>query len=257
MRRMPAASIEEVDPALERHDPAVDEIVGLHALTAEVVGDEDTAGGLQVGGRLVALRDGIEAEVEHLDVELAAGHDDRATAAHPALVGVGGVELAFRHRLVEDVHAGIEEADDLAVRLDAVGQVDRVIERVSERERDRSLAVSGGAVEQQRSRRVGRGAEPGDGAFGKHQVRECARHRFRGDLVGGDRLRGHLCAEGFKSHGRRSGVLALSEGLDCPFAADVGERVAIDRAARLRQAEHLDETLLARLFEHFVDDHPR
>ena len=73
-----------VDAALERHDPAVQQVLRTHPLAAEVVDQEDAAVGLQLQRRLVELRQRVERQVEHVERELAADHHDRTADAHPA-----------------------------------------------------------------------------------------------------------------------------------------------------------------------------
>ena len=47
--------LEVVDPALQRHDPAVEQVGGAHQLAAEVVDDEATAQRLHVQRGLVEV----------------------------------------------------------------------------------------------------------------------------------------------------------------------------------------------------------
>ena len=73
-------------PRLERHDPPVEQIVGPDALAAEVVHQEHAAVGPQLQRRLVEPRDRVEGQVELIERELAADHDDGPPDAHPAAI---------------------------------------------------------------------------------------------------------------------------------------------------------------------------
>jgi hypothetical protein len=60
-----------VEAVLQRHDPAVEQLLGAARLPAEVVAEEDAAAGLHRQGRLV-VRPSAELQVEHGQVRLAA-----------------------------------------------------------------------------------------------------------------------------------------------------------------------------------------
>ena len=55
----PGVQREEVEPLLERHDPAVEQVARRHPLAAEVVDDEDAAVRLHLERRLVELGEGV------------------------------------------------------------------------------------------------------------------------------------------------------------------------------------------------------
>ena len=88
-----------VDAALERHDPAVEQILRPHPLPAEVVHQEHAAVGLQLQRRFVELRERVERQVEHVERQLAADDDDRTPDAHPAPVARRRGDDARRVRL--------------------------------------------------------------------------------------------------------------------------------------------------------------
>src|SRR5262245_22206543 len=108
---------EVVHAALERHDPAVQEVLRADALPAEVVHDEHAAVRLELQRRLVELGQRVERQLHHVERELAADGHDRPSNPHPAPVaptcGDDAVRIVgFFERLVVD---GIEHRDDLAV----------------------------------------------------------------------------------------------------------------------------------------------
>ena len=82
----PGVQRQEVDPALERHDPAVQQVARRNPLAAEVVDDEHAAVGLQLDRRLVELGDRVERQVQHLERQLAADHDHRPPDLLPPLI---------------------------------------------------------------------------------------------------------------------------------------------------------------------------
>ena len=82
----PGVQRQEVDAALERHDPAVQQVARRNALAAEVVDDEHAAVGLQLDRRFVELRDRVERQVEHLERQLAADDDHRPADLLPAAI---------------------------------------------------------------------------------------------------------------------------------------------------------------------------
>ncbi len=98
--------------------------------------------------RLVEFRRGIEAEVEHLQRQLAAGDDEGPAAGNPALVEI----LAPQRPGARDagaaldalVNAGIEDLDDLAFHLEAIGNVDGSLKIEPIRLGDEVLPFPGG-----------------------------------------------------------------------------------------------------------------
>src|SRR5882724_12558756 len=114
--------LQEVDTAFQLHDPAVQELLGLHQLTAEVVDDEGAAERLHVQRRLVVLRAFVVAQIQHFQREFAAGDDDRALAGHIAaverLLADGIVAIVAVRRFHFLVDRRVVDLDDLAVDLD-------------------------------------------------------------------------------------------------------------------------------------------
>ena len=95
---------------------------GEHALAAEVVDQEDAAVGLHLERRLVELRGLVVDEVERLERELAAGHDDGTLADDPAVVEAQPVRRRLlQHGAVIDL---VVDLDDLLVDLDRVRKDD-------------------------------------------------------------------------------------------------------------------------------------
>ena len=98
--------VQVVDPLLEGHDEAVQQLPRRDVLAPEVVDQEDAAVGLHLQARLVELEGRLPDQVQHREVELATDLDEWTPAADPALVGLGD---GRPHGLVV---AGVVEADD-------------------------------------------------------------------------------------------------------------------------------------------------
>ena len=77
---------QDVAAFLQRHDPAVDDLLRRFRLTAKVVDDEDAAGGFQLQRRLIGARGGVVGQVEHVERQFAARDDGRAFAEDIAVV---------------------------------------------------------------------------------------------------------------------------------------------------------------------------
>ena len=96
---------EEIDAAIQRSHPAIEQFVGAEFLAAEIVDDQDAVigfhlqrGGVGVGGFVVL-------EIEHVGGEFTASENAGAAAEHPAAVGVFGdgiLRLPMRAR-IEDL----------------------------------------------------------------------------------------------------------------------------------------------------------
>jgi 4-amino-4-deoxy-L-arabinose transferase-like glycosyltransferase len=92
------AQREEVDAAVQRHDPAVEQVARVDHLAAEVVDDEQAVVGLHLQGRGVVAERALELQLEHFLDHFAADRDAGARAADPARVlAVQGFE-----RVVDD-----------------------------------------------------------------------------------------------------------------------------------------------------------
>src|SRR5690348_4489429 len=146
LQALAAVQAEIVDAAVEWHDPAIENLLGLGELAPEVVDQERAVERLHVQRRFIELGDRIELEVEHLERELAAGDHHRAIARHPAPVdrtdahaGVGVDAAAPFHRAV---NGGIVDLHDLATEIDAIGYEDHVLEDLADDFGHRGLAVA-------------------------------------------------------------------------------------------------------------------
>src|SRR5947209_3054829 len=143
---------EVVDTLLERDDPPVEEVLRRDALPAKVIDHEDAAVRLHLERRLVELRGLVVDEVERLERQLAARHDDGALRNDPAVVEA----QALGHDRVERdaVVDLVEDLDDLLVDLDRVRQHDLALEERDEDLSDGRLPVPGRAEEEDRLARV-------------------------------------------------------------------------------------------------------
>ena len=78
--------VEEVVAFLQRHDPAVQQLVDPHPLAAEVVDHQRAAVALQLQRRLADAGRGVDRHFQLRHGQLAAGDDRRPADADPALV---------------------------------------------------------------------------------------------------------------------------------------------------------------------------
>ncbi len=148
-----AAEREVVDLTVERNDPPVQELLGGHRLTAEVIDDEDAVVRLELEWSEIGAHLAIEAQVQHAGVQLPAGDDGGAMTHHPT-----GIEL--RRLLVEGVvEDRVEHVDDLTLDLDAMRDQHGVGVRPDESLGDRRLAGSRRTVEEDGTLAADRRAE--------------------------------------------------------------------------------------------------
>ena len=179
--------LEIVHPALHGHDPAVEQAGGGHQLAAEVVDDEAAAQGLNVERRLVEIGGGVEAQVQHLQGQFAAGDDEGPATGDPAGIDLlqadegGGAALGGLPQVQPLVHARVIDAHDLAADHDGVGDIDNVVEDVGQAEGHRGLAVAGGAVHEDGAVRVQGRADLLDEDRVDRQVAERGTDLLRGD----------------------------------------------------------------------------
>ena len=250
---------QEVDAALERHDPAVQEVARRDALAAEVVDDEDAAVGLHLDRRFVEPRDRVEREVEHLQRQLAADHDDRPLDLFPAPVVRRRGDHAGRRRGAADVHVvdRIERGDRLAVDVDGVRHEHVGAERPADPFGHDGLAVSGSAVEEERLARIHRRPELIEHRAVDDEILEPFREAVAIDI----RPRRHAGADVGavlrQRNRRRPDVLGDLQELHGPVPAQVGQDVAVSRAAGAARAAHFDELLGAGVLDHRVEHRVR
>src|SRR3972149_467425 len=124
---------EVVDARLHGDDPAVEQLLRLDELAAEVVDDEDAAVRLHLQGGDVELRLGRELELQVRQRQLAAREDQRPPGEGPAHVAAAlgrrghavPIAAVFVHRYHElSVDAGVVDADRLAADIDGVRDED-------------------------------------------------------------------------------------------------------------------------------------
>ena len=97
---------EIIEPGLERHDPAVEEIYGGRTLASQIVDDIHPVRGLDLQRCLVLARDRVIAHLQHVHGQLAARDDGGALAQHEARVEASrdlvGVPVLLRQGPVDD-----------------------------------------------------------------------------------------------------------------------------------------------------------
>lgn len=223
---------EEVHSAFEWDDPAVEQVSGAEELSAEVIDEEATAECLHVEWGLVKVADVVVAEVEHFECELAAGDDDGPAAGHPTHV-MGAVadegEVIFPDGdIVFDgfVDAHVEDADDLPVDGDGVGNEDDLFKYGGEADGDGGFAVSWGAVEEDGAATGHCGAALLDEAVVDDEVSEGLANAFRGDDLVVELLAGDLLCEVVEGYRSGTGVAGDLESVEGLSFAVVGEGIA-------------------------------
>src|SRR5580698_1267046 len=75
-----------VDFAIERNNPAVQQLLRTKTLASKVVDDEEAVVGFHLHRSGVVLHHRIKLQLQHLDGQLAAYHDRRPLAEHPARI---------------------------------------------------------------------------------------------------------------------------------------------------------------------------
>src|SRR5439155_18385269 len=230
-----------VHALLERDDPPVEKILRRDALTSEVVDHEDATVRLHLERRLVELRGLVVDEVERLERELAAGHDDGTLADDPAVVEPQPIRRGLLHdRTVVDL---IEDLDDLLVDLDRVWQDDLTAHERYEHFPDRRLAVAGWAEQEDRFAGVHGRPELRERLAGDDHVRGRARGVLRRDVDVRDGLALHRGDVGRERHRRVADVLAAGERLLRLLRAAVDDDELVRRGRDARATADLDEAL--------------
>src|SRR5262249_35141211 len=122
---------QKVDAALERNDPSVQEILRRAVLASEVVDHENPAIGEALDRRAIEAGARVVSQLERIECELAAHHDDRTFAPRPTLIDArAGHErigvLGAGHDLMVD---GVEELDELSLHLERAWDHDVLAEQ--------------------------------------------------------------------------------------------------------------------------------
>ena len=133
----------EVDPPVKGDDPAVEEILRFHLLSAEVVGNEDPVVGLHLERGLVVFRDVVEIQIEHSQSQFAAGYHHRSLDLDPALV-----DTFVRFTLDRGVIDRIENSDDFSAHGQRIGNIDRVRDQPADGLGDGGLAVARRSIDE-------------------------------------------------------------------------------------------------------------
>ncbi len=236
---------EVVHAAVQRHDPAVQQIARRHELPSEVVDDEYPVVGLHLHRRGIDAGGFVEAQFQHAGDELAADHNARTFAQDPALIDVGivhDVELLMDH--------GIVQADDLPVDFYGVRHQDRVRIDAQHALGETGFAVSGRTVDK-------------DGVLRNQRRSELVQQPVRDDEIREGSFQGlavdvHLRRLGFRGvvvvaqgHRRGAGVLRDLETLRGQKLAGPGQGEVI---VVPHHAFDLQELLLPHLLKNRVQD---
>src|SRR5262245_26420028 len=105
----------------------------------------------------------VEIKIEHFKSQLTAGNNVWPFAAHPTRVVLEmgqqnriGIFIVIARR-ERHMYRRVIDLDNLAIGLDAVGNINGLLEGADQRLRNGGLAVSSGAVDQNGSTRIGSG----------------------------------------------------------------------------------------------------
>ena len=174
---LPGLQREVVHAALERDDPAVEELARLDLLAAEVVDDQHAAVRDGLYRRVVEPGCRVVAQFERIERQLAAHRHERAPAAHPSPIRrrIVGEPVAFRKRDLVVTHR-VEQPHDLPLDFEGVWNRDVAVEQVANRLRDDRLAVAGRTVDEQRMAGVDRRAELIEHALSDDEMPEGVAH---------------------------------------------------------------------------------
>ncbi|ABA53330.1 hypothetical protein BURPS1710b_A1309 [Burkholderia pseudomallei 1710b] len=239
---------ELVDVAIERQQPAVEQVARRDALAAEIVDDVDSRVRLHVRRGLVIARRIVAAQVELGERQLAARQHDRPAAQAPAAVAVRAVGGARR----VDVHERIVNLDDFARCVDRVRNRHVAAQQRAEALGEIGLAAAGGAVDEQRPAGVQRGGGRVEHRRLHHDAVECRVRVGARDRHVAHRMRGDARDVRFVRDGRRAAVAVARFFLERERAAelrqaqcqvDVGQAAVrdFDQALACEERQHLVE----------------
>src|SRR5262245_12317467 len=168
-----------IDPLFERNNPAVQKVAGTDELSPKIVDNKNSAYRLYLKRRFVIFGDWVEVQVEHFQGEFTAGYDNRPAATNPARIKFFLTErkhgrfltLFYRGRNYP-VQRGVKYLDNLAIDLDAVRNVDRMLKTCPDTLGDTGLAVSAPAVDQNRPAGIDSRSQAARDVIGQDQMRK-------------------------------------------------------------------------------------
>ena len=231
---------------LQRHDPAVQQLVGRGPLAAEIVQQENASVGLEVQRGFVVTPGGIVDQIQVVQGQFAADQNERPPDVHPPLV-VPASHFArqFLRRVPMDL--AVEDTNDLVLDPDAIRDPEAARQGLMEQPAQGRLAVSRRAIQEQAS--PGQSGQSGQfrRLFGQHQVREGCGHRLGRSVRQPRQLPVEHRGVRWQRHGDRSHVAGDGHQPLAPFAARLRDAKAIGK--RPGAAEHFDQLLNAQLLQ--------
>ncbi len=249
---------QEVDAALERRDPPVQQRDGRAFLPAKVVDNQHAAIGGELQRRLVDMRGRAIREVKMRQLQLAADHDHRPAAPDPPLIFRDGAAVqGIGHRITGHrvVSGRVEDPDDVAVSFYGVGDRDVTIEQFTNRLRDDRLSVSRRPIDEHGMRAIDGRPKLIEHALAEHQTPEGAANAFtRRGSRRRFRKRMHVGAVRCKRHRRGSEILALLHEGGRAFAARLSDAIDKGRTCGQTAARHLHEMRQLHPIQDRVDD---
>ena len=138
---MPEARREVIDAAVQRNNPAIEQLLRRKHLAPEIVDHQDAVVGLHLARRDEHVGGLIEAQFQHCGRKLAAHGDAGAMADHPPRIE----KLVFRFDL--PVHDGVEYGNDVPVHFHRVGNDDGVLVNSQNALGDAGFAAARSAIQ--------------------------------------------------------------------------------------------------------------
>src|SRR4029453_3083530 len=152
MELLPRLQREEIDAALERHDPPVQQVTRRCVLTAEVVNHKNATVCQRLKRCPVEAARGRVPQLQRVQRELAPDGDSRTPATNPSVVHIWIAFEADFIRLWSDslVNHRVKHADYVAVNRQRMGNCDIADENVSNGFGNDCLSIARRPVDEQR-----------------------------------------------------------------------------------------------------------
>ena len=179
---------------------------------------------------------------------------------HPTQVDAAATHIrnALRIRRIGHpaVNGGVIDLHDLAIEIDAIGDIDDVLEDLADDLRHRRLAIAGGPVNENRVAGIDRRAQPTQKAIGHDQTCETLLESLAGHMFVGDALALNAILIVLQRHRRRSEILASLHGVVDEFTPRPrqGQPQFSHRAAGGGHRQRLHELSILGFLQDLVDD---
>ncbi len=184
----------EIHLTIQRNNPAVEQRLRFDQLPAEIVCNEKAVIGFHLKGSFIIFGKRVEIQIEHLEGQLAPGHDHRPFDADPAVIDVRDISFEC-HRYVRD---RIEHENDLPPYGNGMRNIYRFGKQSTDGFGNGGFAVSGRAINENRLSGADGRAEPCQERITQNKTGECLSDGFFTDDNVFDGLRLHHPAVSFQ-----------------------------------------------------------